>query len=294
MPLLLLCIIILLISISSTSKTAASDNEKEMKILQMFYREEELVFTPTRHPKPISQVAENITVITAEEIERSNAHTLRCVLNNISGVQVNSRGGPATASTVLIQGSDFSHALVLIDGVKLNNLSDNAADIAAIPVQYIERIEIIKGPASSSWGSSLGGVINIITKNAGNAAGIGGMLSGSFGEKNTGDYSEYNWPGNARELENLVERVVSMTESSVIEPSELDFLINSRKKSLRNISFGEKDLNLKKAYDVVEREYILKSLERNHWNLLDSARDLGISRSSLWRKIKKHRIIGLH
>jgi len=98
------------------------------------------------------------------------------------------RGGPGTPSTARIQGSGFEHALVLIDGVKLNNLSDNAADIAAIPVQYIERMEIIKGPASSSWGSSLGGVVNVITKNAGNAAGMEGSLSGSFGEKSTGDY----------------------------------------------------------------------------------------------------------
>jgi len=115
-----------------------------------------------------------------------------------------------------------------------------------------------------------------------------------FAPKALESLTGYDWPGNARQLENVIERVVSTTESSLIEPSELDFLINPRKRSLRNMSFTEKDLSLRNAYDAVEREYILKSLERNHWNFLDSARDLGISRSSLWRKIKRHRIIGPH
>src|SRR4030067_1926321 len=67
--------------------------EEEMKILRMFYKEEELVVTPTRYPKPISQVAENITVITYKEIESMNTHTLTEVLNTIPGIQVDIRGG---------------------------------------------------------------------------------------------------------------------------------------------------------------------------------------------------------
>src|SRR4030043_1906305 len=162
--------------------------EEEMKILRMFYKEEELVVTPTRNLKPISQVAENITIVTAEQIESMNAHTLTDVLNTIPGIQVDIRGGPGSVANALIQGSDFRHVLVIIDGVTLNNLSDNFADISAIPVQNIKRIEIIKGPASSSWGSSLGGVINIITKAPAQAKKIEGTLSASYGERNTGDY----------------------------------------------------------------------------------------------------------
>ncbi len=159
-----------------------------MKILQMFYKEKELVVTPTRHPKPISLVAENITVITSKEIEDINAHTLTDVLNTIPGVQMDIRGGPGSVTSARIQGSEFRHVLVVIDGVSLNNLSDNFADISAIPVQNIERIEIIKGPASSSWGSSLGGIINIITKSPVDSTKIEGTLSTSYGERNTGDY----------------------------------------------------------------------------------------------------------
>lgn len=167
---------------------AFAQSEEEMKILKMFYKEDELVVTPTRHPKPLSQVAENITVITYKEIEQMNAHTLADVLNTIPGIQMDIRGGPGSAASARIQGSEFKHVLVMIDGVTVNNLSDNFADVSAIPVQIIERIEIIKGPASSSWGSSLGGIINIITKPAGNTKKIEGTVSVSYGERNTGDY----------------------------------------------------------------------------------------------------------
>src|SRR4030065_799470 len=66
--------------------------EEEMKILRMFYKEEELVVTPTRYPKPISQVAENITVITSKEIEEMNAHTVAEVLSRVTGVFVDFAG----------------------------------------------------------------------------------------------------------------------------------------------------------------------------------------------------------
>jgi vitamin B12 transporter len=76
----------------------------------------------------------------------------------------------------------------LIDGVSQNSLAEGVTDVGAIPVQNIERIEIVKGPASSSWGSSLGGVINIITKSPDDTRKAGGTLSASIGERNTGDY----------------------------------------------------------------------------------------------------------
>ena len=127
---------------------ASAQSVEEMDILQMIYREKDLV-TPSRSAKPISQVAENITVISAEEIEAINAHTLADVLHHVTGVQVDVRGGPGSAVNVLIQGSDPRHVQVMVDGVSLNNLADNFADVSAFPVQQIERVEIVKGPASS-------------------------------------------------------------------------------------------------------------------------------------------------
>lgn len=161
----------------------------DIKVLEMFYEDKELVVTPTRDPKPISQVAENVTVITAREIQALNAHTLAEVLNTIPGVHVEPRVTPGGLSpTVSVQGSESNHVRVIMDGVTINNVSDFLADVGAIPVQRIAAVEIIKGPASSAWGSSLGGIINIITKSPDATRNVGGMFSASMGERTTGDF----------------------------------------------------------------------------------------------------------
>ena len=164
---------------------AQTDDEQEKEFVSMFNYQS--VVTATRSSKPLSQVAENVTVITAEDIKLSGAHTLVDVLNNITGVQVFATGGPGSVASVLLQGSDAMHVTVAIDGVIINDLADNTADIAAIPVQNIERIEIIKGPASSTWGSALGGIINIITKSADTTKKAKGELDLMYGERTTND-----------------------------------------------------------------------------------------------------------
>src|ERR1700690_1214796 len=145
----------------------AEQSEEEKNFLLMYFKEEELeVVSSTRSLKSISHVAENISVVTAADIERMNAHSLAEVLNTVNGVQVQfSPTTPGNDATVFIQGSEQRHVTILIDGIIQNNLFSNQQDIGIIPVQMIERIEIIKGPASSAWGSALGGVINVITKN---------------------------------------------------------------------------------------------------------------------------------
>ncbi len=154
----------------------------------MYFKEEELVVeSPTRSPKPVSQVAENITVVTASDIELMNAHSLAEVLNTVTGVQVALTGGPGQIAQGFIQGSETRHVTIIIDGAVLNNIADNTVDLGMVPVQNIEKIEIIKGPASSAWGSALGGVVNIITK-AGRSDNQGGTLSASYGKANTDDF----------------------------------------------------------------------------------------------------------
>ncbi|MCD6273265.1 MAG: TonB-dependent receptor [Deltaproteobacteria bacterium] len=163
--------------------------EDEMQVLRMFYQEKELVISATRHPKPVSQVAENITVITAKEIERMNAHTISEVLNRVPGIFLrgfnHDFGSPALMT---IQGSNERNIRVLLDGITWNQLTNNSPETISIPVGIVKRIEIIKGPASSAWGSSLGGVVNIITKSAGDTKIPSGTVQASFGERDTRDY----------------------------------------------------------------------------------------------------------
>lgn len=169
------------------SSEASAQTEEEKQYLLMYFKEEELVVeSATRSSKPVTQTAENVTIVTADDIRFMNAHTVADVLNTITGVQVFLTGGPGSSATASVQGSESRHVAVFIDGIPLNNLSDSTAELGSLPVQAIEKIEIIKGPASSAWGSALGGVINIITK-SGSGGGMSGMLSASYGAHRTGD-----------------------------------------------------------------------------------------------------------
>lgn len=139
-------------------------------------------------PRPASGIAENVTVVTSEEIARLNAHTVADVLQAVPGVQVDILQTPGGIVLYNVLGATQRHLLVQLDGVPLNYLSaDNLAHIGSIPVQMVERIEIVKGAASAAWGSALGGVINIITKMPTRERSAGGMLSASTGSKGTND-----------------------------------------------------------------------------------------------------------
>ncbi|MDL2122369.1 MAG: TonB-dependent receptor [Deltaproteobacteria bacterium] len=162
--------------------------EEEIQILRLFYKEKDLVVSPTRYPKPISQVAKNITVITAKDIENMNAHTVADVLNRVSGILVNFNRDFGATSLIYVQSCKIKQVIVLLDGITWNYLNSGSAETNSIPVGIIERIEIIKGPVSSVWGSSLGGIINIITKSAGNEEKPAGSISASYGKSDSQDY----------------------------------------------------------------------------------------------------------
>jgi len=159
----------------------------DMALLAMFYDQKELVVTPTRTAKPITQVAENIVVITAEEIRDMHARSLAEVLNRVTGIFVRFQGQDyGSMAEIVVQGAPTEQVLLLVDDIPWNPLSDGIARTSTVPVHTIERIEIIKGPASSAWGPALGGVINVITK-SGPDAGFSGSLAVSFGKSGSHD-----------------------------------------------------------------------------------------------------------
>jgi len=178
-----------LVWVSFFPQTAHAQSKEEMNILRLFFKEEDLIVqSPTRGSKPISQVAENIVVINSNDIEEMNAHSVAEILQRVPGLFVDWNKDFGATSLIHIQGSEPRHVLVLLDGITWNFLSEGSAETNTIPVAIIDKIEIIKGPASSTWGSSLGGVINIITKKAGHTDQPTASLSGSYGEGDTHDY----------------------------------------------------------------------------------------------------------
>ncbi|TSK09206.1 MAG: TonB-dependent receptor [Geobacter sp.] len=165
----------------------AADASDDLSSLELFNGPDTDVVAGSRSPRPASQTAENITVVTSKEIEDINAHNLTDVLYIVTGVALETNRTPGTASNARVQGASFNHVLVLVDGIPINNLADNYADISSVPAQMIDRVEIVKGAASSSWGSALGGVINVITKNPHDDRRFGGLVSGSTGTRDTVD-----------------------------------------------------------------------------------------------------------
>lgn len=183
--------VFLLLTTSLAAPSArASTAHQEEKLLELYFDEDQLVETATRSPKPITQVAENVTIVTAEEIEAMHAHTLAEVLNRQSGVFIDFFGQDFLGDAAIrLLGTGRHHVLLLLDGVRLNQNSSGYALIDFIPLGIIKRIEIIKGAASSSWGSALGGVINIITKDVGKTGRPSGNINVSYGEMSSRDVS---------------------------------------------------------------------------------------------------------
>lgn len=141
-----------------------------------------------RPPRPTAKIAEDVTVVTAEQIARINAHTLADILQSVPGIQYEVVRTPGDSLFFFLLGFDIRHVLVQVDGVPQNFLgADLFAATGSIPAQGIERVEIVKGAASTAWGSALGGVINVVTKSPAPDRAFGGTVSASTGERDTND-----------------------------------------------------------------------------------------------------------
>lgn len=175
----------LCLAIWSVPSFAWGDGDEDT--VELFNAGEEQIVSTSHIPRPTSKIAENVTVITADDIARLNAHTLADVLQTVPGIQLDFLRTPTTSSFFNIQGALNTTVLVLIDGIRQNDFDQNFVLPGLIPVQQIERIEIIKGAASAAWGSALGGVINIITKTPNPERSVSGMVSGSIGSQFTAD-----------------------------------------------------------------------------------------------------------
>jgi vitamin B12 transporter len=129
---------------------------------------DEIVVTATRIPIARDRALAPMIVIGRDEIERSLALDLAELLRFHAGLEVARNGGPGQPASLFIRGADSNHTLVLVDGVKINPGTLGGAALQNISADLVERIEIVKGPRSSLYGSeAIGGVVNVITREAG-------------------------------------------------------------------------------------------------------------------------------
>ncbi|NDP47581.1 MAG: TonB-dependent vitamin B12 receptor [Sulfuriferula multivorans] len=131
---------------------------------------ETIVVTPTRTAQTVDASLASVSVITREDIERLQARSLVDVLQGLAGVTVANSGGMGQQTSVFMRGTNSTHVLVLIDGVKVGSATSGGAAFQDFPLQLIDRIEVVRGPVSSLYGSdAVGGVIQIFTRKGGGA-----------------------------------------------------------------------------------------------------------------------------
>lgn len=123
--------------------------------------------TATRIEKELQDVPMSVSVMTEEDIKKSGARTVGELLEDVPGVQIQNSGSQGL-KRIQIRGEDPFRTLVLIDGQKISEHKSMDGSPILIDASRIERVEVIKGPASVLYGSdAIGGVINIITKKGG-------------------------------------------------------------------------------------------------------------------------------
>lgn len=145
-----------LFAISSSSLIFADESVNDDKTI---------VVTANRTEQDINDTLASVEVITRQDIERIQPTSITDLLENIAGLDIVHNGGAGQATSLFTRGSNSDHTLVLIDGVRVGAATLGNKSFSTMPVAQIERIEVVKGPRASLWGSdAIGGVIQIFTR----------------------------------------------------------------------------------------------------------------------------------
>ena len=190
---------------------------------------EKVTITAMRQERKISEVPVAIEIISSKKIAQVSAQNTGEVLSSFSSVTMKGTSDLNSLQTISLRGSTDSQVLVLLDGQRLNNSQNASVDFSTIPVEFVDKIEIVKGGHSAFYGTNaVGGVINIISKSspvdqkisAGIKSGVGSWnsqfhtvnMSQQIGKFNyfavlntlrsNGKYSYRNNEGNKQDREN--------------------------------------------------------------------------------------------
>lgn len=146
----------------------------------------EVVVIANRINLPFKENSRTINIVTSAQIKNSAAVNVADLLQQVAGVDIRRRGTGGSQADLYIRGGGFDQTLLLIDGVKMDDPQTGHHTMnAALPLEVIERIEIIKGPAARVFGqNAFTGAINIITKKSLNNSVSLNVEAGSFGQLN--------------------------------------------------------------------------------------------------------------
>lgn len=145
---------------------------------------EQMVVTATRTDSTVTSQLNSASIITREDIERYDYRTVSEALNSLPGVTIANTGGLGKQTSLFLRGTESNHTQILLNGVKLATNEFGAPQIEHLPIHTIERIELVRGPQSSLYGSSsIGGTIQIFTRDQ--QKGFKPRLSVAAGSHNT-------------------------------------------------------------------------------------------------------------
>lgn len=137
----------------------------------------EVVVTATRNEQPLARTLSHTTVITRKDIETSQAADVPALLKGLAGVEIYQSGGIGKQSSLFLRGSNSSHTLVLLDGVRISSATTGMTQIDQLMLDQVERIEVVRGNVSSLYGSeAIGGVIQIFTRRGKGAPSFNGNI----------------------------------------------------------------------------------------------------------------------
>ena len=144
-----------------------------------------VVITGSREARPLGQSVGDIVVIDSDTIRNSTADSVEDLLRREAGMQLARNGGPGQSGGFFLRGASTSGTLVLIDGVRVGSATLGQAEFEALSLAQIDRIEVLRGPASSLYGADgVGGVVQSFTRRGAGAPRLtGGVAIGAYQSK---------------------------------------------------------------------------------------------------------------
>ena len=164
-----------------------SDTALVVRLAPLALPLDELVVTAARREQRLADVTVSTEIVGRDALDATGAADLSAALTEQTGIQFD--GGHPAGAGVMLQGLSNERVLVLVDGQPLYGRISGTLDLARIPTAIVERVEVVKGPQASLYGSeAMGGVVNVVTRAAGAAplAGAGRLVAGSGGRLDGG------------------------------------------------------------------------------------------------------------